>query len=70
MAWPAGHTVRWVASVGAVTVTFTTTAVTPDTGTPPTPVTWMSRASAAPNGVAAPPVPSRESTMRAGDRLV
>ena len=36
---PAGHTVRYPAIVGFVTVTFNATDPTPDPGTPPRPVT-------------------------------
>src|SRR3954470_237532 len=32
---PEGNTVRWVAALGAMAVTFTTTADTPEEGTPP-----------------------------------
>ncbi len=35
----AGHTVTWLAVVGFTTVTFSTTADTPDAGTLPRPVT-------------------------------
>ena len=63
---PAGYTVRWPAAVGAVTVTFITTASTPAAGTPPCPATGeVARASLAPNA----PEPSvRVSRIRAGGK--
>src|SRR6478735_4009883 len=38
---PVGHTVRYDAAVGSVTVTFSATAPTPVAGTPPRPTTTM-----------------------------
>src|SRR5262245_33142064 len=60
-----GKTVRKLASVGSVTVTFKTTAETPDAGTPPTPVTSTIRV---PSGPTLPigPGPERVSRMRCG----
>src|SRR6478735_4955408 len=63
---PLGHTVTWLAMLGLVTVTFITTADTPDAGTPPRPVTCSERVTPPLNGVAVVPLPVRESMSRAG----
>ena len=47
---PAGNTVAQPAADGPVTVTFNTTASTPDNGTPPTPTTDTSNVPPAPTG--------------------
>src|SRR5665647_1889448 len=48
-ATPVGETVKTPPDVVSVTVTFSTTAETPDAGTPPTPVTCTDRDSLAPS---------------------
>ena len=67
VAAPSGETVRNPAPPVSVNVRFTATAVTPEAGTPPRPVTCttlVSRAASLPGP--ARPVPSRLSTRRAG----
>src|ERR1035441_4394391 len=63
---PSGYTVTKPLAVGWVTVTFNTTAPTPDAGTPPAPSTDKSTELPAPTGPAGPPVPLRVSRIRAG----
>ena len=54
--------------VGSVTVTFITTAVTPDAGTPFLPVTWKCNTSFGAIGrFGTPPEPIRVSKYRDGD---
>src|SRR6476469_10054852 len=64
--WPAGHTVRCDAAAASVTVTLATIDDTWPAGTPPAPVAANDLDSCAVQGLCAVPVPSRESTMRAG----
>ncbi len=63
---PLGHTVTWLATLGLVTVTFITTADTPEPGTPPRPVTCSERRAPPANGAPIVPWPVRESMTRAG----
>ena len=51
---------------GWVTVTFSTTAVTPDDGTPALPSTGRLSTPACPTGPVNPPVPLRVSSTRTG----
>ncbi len=63
---PVGYAVMNPAADGPVTVTFSTTAPTPDAGTPPCPAT---SSTTVPDGATAPtgaPVPTRVSNNRAG----
>src|SRR5664280_1400224 len=66
MVVPDGHTVMYPAEVGSAAVTFTTTADTPLTGTPPWPVTCRDTV---PNDGTGPVTPRlvRVSMIRAGD---
>ena len=64
--WPDGQAVRWLDAVGPTTVRLTTTADTPDAGTPPRPVTTTSRTDPPANGAPGVPRPDRVSTIRAG----
>src|SRR5450631_4291932 len=63
---PSPYTVRYPGLVGAVTVTFSTTADTPETGTPPRPSTG--RCTEPPDATAAlgAPTPLRVSSNRDG----
>ena len=61
---PAGHTVRYPATVGSVTVTFSDTPPTPSVGIPPDPVTRSVRV--APGPRTTPPSPVRVSMSRVG----
>src|SRR5687767_12770644 len=63
---PVGHAVIQVAAVGATAVTFRTTAVTPEAGTPPMLVTVTFRLWPAPMRPAGPGA-DRESHTRDGD---
>src|SRR5258706_5994085 len=65
---PVGNTVRKPAVVVLVTVAFSTTALTPVAGMPPTPVTWTSRVEPAVSVDPALgwPLPGRVSVMRPG----
>jgi hypothetical protein len=63
---PSGYTVKIPAAVGLVTVTFTTTAVTPDAGTPDAPATCKATDEFAATGPVTPPVPVRVSSTRTG----
>src|SRR5216683_822541 len=69
---PSGQTIRSLAAVGLVTVTFRTTALggiaDAAMGTPPLPATCTTRLFPAPSGAWGAPVPLRVSTMRAGTR--
>src|SRR5262245_37176349 len=62
---PAGHTVRYVAAVGSVTVTFSATA-TASAGMSAWPATCSALVSPPPSGDASVPMPERVSMMRAG----
>src|SRR5438105_1657110 len=69
---PVGQQVRKLAELVLVTVALKTTAAAPVTGTPPAPVTWMSRLSWPVLSVLPAfglPLPLRVSVMRAGGRL-
>ena len=62
---PSGHTVTYPDAFGYTTVTFNTTADTPDEGTPPLPRTF--RCTTPPEGTGpAPPRLDRVSSNRAG----
>ena len=63
---PDGNTVMKPEPDGSTTVTFNTTAPTPDDGTPPRPVTTNDRVPPEPIG----PEPNRVSNRRAGDNAV
>src|SRR3982074_1438250 len=65
---PAGHTVRKLAAVVLVTVTFKITPDTPGVGAPPAPVTWTLRVAPGPSVLLALgwPLAGRVSVMRAG----
>src|SRR6185437_3340005 len=63
---PSGYTSAFPPTVGAVTVTFSTTAVTPDDGTPSTPATASTADEFAATGPVTPPVPLRVSSTRTG----
>src|SRR5436305_1285691 len=65
---PVGYAVMKLAAVVFVTVTFSTTAVAPLTGTPPAPVIWTERLPPGPRCEPAFgwPLPERVSVMRAG----
>src|SRR5665648_998083 len=64
------YTVRYPGLVGAVTVTFNTTADTPDAGTPPRPVTCNATGPPATTGAFGAPSPARVSSSRDGDNDV
>ena len=63
---PSPYTVTYPALVGAVTVTFSTTAETPVAGTPPRPATCRCTVPLAGTATAAAPTPMRVSNNRAG----
>src|SRR6266851_1497999 len=63
---PSGNTVTKLDAVPWVAVTFSTTAVTPDAGTPFFPVTCRLTVCPAPTGPVIPPVPLRVSITRTG----
>src|ERR1035437_6623231 len=65
--WANGPMARYPRFVCCVTVRLPVTAVAPE-GTPPCPQTVNVRATCELNGPESPPVPSRESRMRAGVR--
>jgi hypothetical protein len=64
--WPSGQTVRNPMAFGSVTVTLSTTAVTPLAGTPLAPATWSWMDDEGPTAAAAVPVPVRVSNTRVG----
>ena len=63
---PVGHTVRNPPTEGPVTVTLSTTDVTPVKGTSPVPATIRSTCWPGPTGVRAAPMPTRVSSRRRG----
>src|SRR5207237_7693626 len=66
-AWPVGQQTSQLKAVVLVTVALNTTAPAPVRGTPPLPVTWISRVVSGPSRLT-PPVPFRVSTIRLGTR--
>src|SRR5665648_863191 len=67
---PSPYTVTYPALVGAVTVTFNTTADTPEAGTPPRPATCNATVLPATTGAFGAPTPARVSNNRDGDNDV
>src|SRR5664280_329967 len=63
---PSPNTVTYPPPVGAVTVTFNTTAATPEAGTPPRPATCRCTVPPAGTAALAAPTPARVSNNRAG----
>src|SRR5436190_21970215 len=66
IAVPDGYTVTNPNEVGSLTVTLSTTAATPEEGTPPCPVTWRLTVPFAATGAWGAPTPSRVSNNRYG----